>query len=62
MLKVRVWDRERMYDPDYDGPMEYVVRQLFTDTEANIRFTDMDGHLYILNPDGYLFDVFMEVK
>ena len=58
MLKVRVWDTERMYDSDYEGPMEYHVRQLFTDTDGNIGFTDMDGYVYILHPDYYLFDVF----
>lgn len=62
MLKVRVWDRERMYDPQYEGPMEYQARQLFTDVDGRIVFADMNGIRYSMDPNEYMFDVFGEGK
>lgn len=58
MLKVRVWDRERMYDPHYEGPMEYQAKQLFTDSDGYVVFVDMKGIRYSMDPNEYMFDVF----
>ena len=58
MLKVRVWDRERMYDPQYEGPTDYQARQLFTDVDGRIVFADRNGIQYSMDPNEYMFDVF----
>lgn len=62
MLKIRVWDRERMYDQDYEGPYEYKARQIFTDRDGYIKFSDMNGrvNIHMYNLDRYMVDIFAE--
>ena len=60
MLIVRIWDLEKMYDQDYEGPYEYKARQIFTDRERYIKFTDMNGRVHMYNLDCYMVDIFAE--
>lgn len=60
MLKVRVWDLERMYDPEYEGPMEYKVRQMFTTRDGHVEFCDLHGVRYDMDPNEFMFDIFSE--
>ena len=60
MLTVRIWDLEKMYDQDYEGPYEYKARQIFTDREGYIKFADMNGRMHMYNLDCYMVDIFAE--
>lgn len=58
MLKIRIWDRTRMHESDYEGPTEYAARMLFTDRDGMITFSNLNGDVYILDPKEFMFDVF----
>ena len=49
-----------MYDQYYEGPYEYKARQIFTDRERYIKFTDMNGRVHMYNMDCYMVDIFAE--
>lgn len=58
MLKIRVWDKEKMHDQNYAGPIEYTSKQCFVDSNGFFVFQDQNHEKQSFNPDFYKIDIF----
>lgn len=64
MLKVVIFDRDKMYKDDYSGPREFYTDEIHTDISGFLRFIELKEHRDLsYNLEYFFIDIYpAEVK
>ena len=59
MLKVCVFDRDKMYKDDYPGSEEYFADEIHTDINGFLRFIELNEHRDLsFNMEYFFIDIY----